>query len=79
MSRVGQRSRERLLALLRKIRMEAGLRQEDVAAKLGQPQSFVSRYESGERRVDLLELHAICRAAGLTLSEFIRRFEEGER
>lgn len=54
------------------------MRQEDLAAKLGQPQSFVSRYESGERRVDLLELKAICRAVGITLNEFVRRFEEDE-
>lgn len=79
MPRVGQRDKQRLLDLLRLVRTEAGLRQEDLAAKLGQPQSFVSRYESGERRVDLLELKAICRAVGITLSEFVLRFEEEER
>lgn len=79
MPRVGQRDKQRLLDLLRLVRTEAGLRQEDLAAKLGQPQSFVSRYESGERRVDLLELKAICRAIGITLSAFVRRFEEDER
>jgi transcriptional regulator with XRE-family HTH domain len=67
--------RQRFLALLRQIRAEAGLRQEDLAAKLGEPQSFVSRFESGERRVDVLELRDICEALGTTLVEFVRRLE----
>lgn len=62
--------------LLRQVRLEAGLRQVDLAERLGQPQSFVSKSESGERRVDLLELQQICRAVGITLVEFARRFEE---
>lgn len=71
--------KQRFLDLLRQIRIDAGLRQEDLADKLGQPQSFVSRYESGERRVDLLELGEICRVLGLSLSEFVKRFEKGDR
>jgi len=55
--------------------MDAGLRQADLAAKLKQSQSFVSKYESGERRLDLLELRQICNAIGLSLGEFVRRFE----
>jgi transcriptional regulator with XRE-family HTH domain len=71
----GSAERQKLIALLRDVRTEAGLRQEDLAKKLKQSQSFVSKYESGERRLDLLELKQICRAVGLTLSEFVRRFE----
>ncbi len=55
--------------------MEAGLRQEDLARLLRQSQSFVSKYESGERRVDLLELQQICKALGISLGEFVRKFE----
>jgi len=55
--------------------MEAGLRQGDLAEKLGQSQSFVSKYESGERRLDLLELQQICRVVGLSLAQFVQRFE----
>ena len=71
----GSSERQRLISLLREIRIDAGLRQEDLAKKLKQSQSFVSKYESGERRLDLLELEQICKAAGMTLSEFVRRFE----
>lgn len=66
-----------LLALLKSIRTGAGLTQADMARKLGQPQSFVSKYESGERRLDVLELRQVCRAGGISLAEFVRRLEAG--
>jgi transcriptional regulator with XRE-family HTH domain len=65
----------RLQQLLRQVRVDAGLRQTDLAAKLGQPQSFVSKYESGERRLDILELRLVCQAVGVTLEEFAARLE----
>jgi transcriptional regulator with XRE-family HTH domain len=64
-----------LLSLLRQVREEHGLRQADVAEVLGCPQSVVSKYESGERRLDLLELHDVCRAIGVSMTEFVVRFE----
>jgi transcriptional regulator with XRE-family HTH domain len=70
---------EQLQALLRQVRTEAGLTQTDVAQSLGQPQSFVSKYESGERRLDVLELREVCRAVGISLAEFVRRLEEALR
>ena len=63
-------------ALLRELRHDAGLRQEDLAARLGEPQSFVSKYESGERRLDVLELRQITAVLGVPLAEFIHRLEE---
>jgi transcriptional regulator with XRE-family HTH domain len=76
-SSVKVRRRKVLLALLRQVRLEAGLRQTDVAAKLGKPQSFVSNYESGERRLDLLELQTLCHALGISVVDFVKRFEAG--
>ncbi len=70
-----QVERDRLLELLRQIRQEAGLKQTELAKKLREPQSFVSKYESGERRLDLLELQQLCMALNLSLTEFVRRFE----
>lgn len=63
------------LALLKQVRLDAGLRQEDIAKRLRKPQSFVSKYESGERRLDILELGEISEAMGLSLAEFVRQLE----
>lgn len=65
-----------LCALLRESREAAGLRQADVASALDLPQSFVSKYESGERRLDLIELRQVCRALGVPLQQVVRAFEE---
>ena len=67
---------EQLQALLRRIRHEGKFRQSDLAERLGRPQSFVSKYESGERRLDLVELRQVCQALGISLEKFVQRFEE---
>ena len=64
-----------VLALLRTVRQETGMRQVDLADLLRQPQSYVSKYESGERRLDLLELRQVCNALDISLEAFIRRLE----
>jgi len=46
----------KFLKRLKAARMEAGLTQVEVAQRLGKPQSFISKAESGERRVDVVEL-----------------------
>ena len=56
---------------LRKARAEAGLRQEDVAQKLGKPQSYISKIERGERRVDVIELKAFARLYKKPLDYFV--------
>jgi len=66
----------KLQELLRRVRLDAELRQEDLAKRLGVPQSFVSKYESGERRLDLVEIRQICGAIGISLPDFVRMFEE---
>ncbi|MBI3653859.1 MAG: helix-turn-helix transcriptional regulator [Acidobacteria bacterium] len=72
---IGTTDQERLQELLRQIRLDAGLRQVDLADRLAQPQSFVSKYESGERLLDLLEIRQICKAVGISLEKFVRRLE----
>jgi len=67
---------EKLQQLLRQIREEAGLRQSDLARLIGEPQPFVSKYERGERRLDIFELREICKVLGMTLETFVRRLEE---
>ena len=72
---IPEKERGILQELLRQIRQSAGLRQQDLAARIGEPQSFVSKYESGERRLDVLELRQICVAVGLPFATFIQRLE----
>jgi len=68
-------AQKKLQMLLRQVRAEAGLTQTEVAQRLSQPQSFVSKYESGERRLDILELRTVCKAVGVPLLKFIERLE----
>jgi len=68
--------RSRLAALLREVRKEADLTQAQVAAKIGQTQSYVSKYEAGEQRLDLVELEAVCKAVGISLTDFVSRYVE---
>ncbi|MGB3721578.1 MAG: helix-turn-helix transcriptional regulator [Pacificimonas sp.] len=49
----------RCIARLIEVRAEAGISQAGLATRLGRPQSFVSKYENGERRLDIAEFVAI--------------------
>ena len=68
--------RGRLVSLLREMRIEAGLTQVELAARIEKDQAYVSRYESGQRRLDVLEVREICQAIGMTLEEFAKRLEK---
>jgi transcriptional regulator with XRE-family HTH domain len=67
---------QRLCQQLRDLRLGQNLRQADLAAQLGVNQTFVSKYERGERRLDLIELRQVCSALGTDLVEFVRQFEK---
>jgi len=66
-----------LWKLLRVLRTESKQTQKELAERLHRPQTYVSKYELGERRLDLLELYDICHACGVTLTELVRRIEPG--
>lgn len=66
---------QRLCLKLRRLRSERGLTQGELASALGVNQTFVSKYERGERRLDLLELREVCRSLGVTLVEFVEEFD----
>lgn len=63
------------MRLLRDIRQDAHLTQRQVAERLQHHQAFVSRSETGERRLDVIELRALCRALDVPIREFIDRLE----
>jgi hypothetical protein len=60
---------------LRAARKRSGLTQIDLANRLGETQSFVSKCERGERRLDIVEIRAFCFAMGLSISSFISKLE----
>jgi len=62
---------QQLCALLRQLRQDAGLTQTQVAEHLAVPQSFVSKYESGERRLDVIELRYVAEALGHNLMDVV--------
>ncbi|WP_161810182.1 helix-turn-helix domain-containing protein [Steroidobacter agaridevorans] len=62
----------RLLELLLAAREKAGLTQQQLADRLGKPQSFISKYEGGERRIDVIEFIAIADALDIDASRAIR-------
>jgi transcriptional regulator with XRE-family HTH domain len=74
---ISEKAEGHLQGLVRQIRLDAGVTQLELANRIGVPQSFISKFESGERRLDILELRQICRALGLNLADFVRRLEKG--
>lgn len=62
------------LTLLKEARQQAGLTQVQVADRLHETQSFVSKVERGERRLDVVEWLAWCEALGVDPHTFLRGF-----
>lgn len=59
--------------LLRQVREEAGISQNQLAKRMDTPQAWLSKVENGHRRVDVVELWRICQAIGIEPDEFMRR------
>jgi transcriptional regulator with XRE-family HTH domain len=60
---------------LRGARIRAGLTQAELGRRLKKTQSFISKCERGERRLDVLEARAFFRALGLNFADFVARLE----
>lgn len=67
---------EQLLSQLVEARKRQGLTQSDLAVKLGRIQTFVSKYERGERRLDVVEFIHVAHALGLKVAPLIASIEE---
>lgn len=64
---------KKLCELLIQARKDAGLTQQELADKIKRPQSFVAKYEGGERRLDLIELMEISNHINLDLKSLIKQ------
>lgn len=64
---------KKLAAMLVELRKEAGLRQIDLANKLGVYQSWVTHLESGQRRIDVIELIELGKTIGFDPAELVRK------
>jgi transcriptional regulator with XRE-family HTH domain len=62
--------------LLRQSREQSGITQVQLAKQLNETQSEISKFERGERRLDLVQLHQWCKATGVRLADFARSFED---
>lgn len=73
---ISSREHKILAEMLYQLRMASGLKQSELARLLGEHQSFVSKYESGERRLDIVELKTILGNLNTNLTEFAAQFEK---
>ncbi len=61
--------------MIREARLKAGLTQAKLANKLGKPQSYIAKYETGERRLDVIELLSILAVIGQNPTEFVSQLQ----
>jgi transcriptional regulator with XRE-family HTH domain len=64
---------QQLRALLRDLRKRQHLTQTEVAKRLAKPQSFVAKYERGERKLSVIEFIDVVRALGVESAAVIRQ------
>lgn len=62
--------------MLRDARSHAGLTQESLAGVLGKPQSFVAKYETGERMLNLIEIIFVLRSLRLSPGTFVAALDK---
>ncbi len=73
------RLRRRLRELLIEARKRAGMTQTELAKALGRPQSFVSNYERGERRVEVGDFILICQALKAEATNLLSEIRNSQR
>ena len=71
MARYRRKRPKKLAAKLRDIRLQLGLTQESIAAKIGTDSGSISRFETGKREPSLLEMLAYSNLAGVTINELV--------
>lgn len=66
---------ESLQKALVEARQSKGLTQTEIAVRLGKPQSFVSKYESGERRLDVVEFIEVCQVLSIKPNSILNKID----
>lgn len=73
-----QRHQE-FIAFIASVRKAAGITQVELAERLGKPQSFVSKVERGERRLDVIEFCQVAEALGREPGKLLQQFASNSR
>lgn len=76
---VHTRNYQQFLKLLIELRKNAGVTQEQLAKRLNRPQSFVSKCENGERRLDIIELLEVLQSIGIEPIGFLKKIVKSIR
>ena len=75
-NKVWEQRRSALRNVLKSMRDAAGYTQEQMAELLGKPQSYISKYENGERRLDFIEVLEICDALHVSIQECMSGYKK---
>jgi len=75
-NRTWGRKQEAFQKAIKEIRQKAGFTQLELSNRLSRPQSFVSKYENGERKLDFVETVEICDACSISLTNFNRAYKK---
>lgn len=65
-----------LIDCLKACRLQSNMTQQELANLLGCSQTYISKYEQGQKRLDIIEVRKICSCLGVGLVELISEFEE---
>ncbi len=65
-----------LIECLKESRLHSKMTQQELAMHLGCSQAYISKYEQGQKRLDIIEVRNICHCLGITLPDIINQFEE---
>ncbi len=74
-NRLWDKKQETFRKAIKEIRVNRNIKQVELAKKLKKPQSFVSKYETGERKLDFVEISEICKACGISIEEFVKLYK----
>lgn len=61
---------------LKESRIQSRMTQQELATHLGCSQAYISKYEQGQKRLDIIEVRNICHCLGISLPDIVNQFEE---